>query len=122
MLRTIIATVLNLPWNLGGLLFGLASFPKKLSLQSGALVLGVKSLWWAKVLPNYKSVRAVTIGQMVLIGPNAKPQDLSHELIHVEQVIRSPFIQPVLYVIETLRYGYKYNKYEKEAYARQDSL
>lgn len=57
-------------------------------------------------------------GHVVQLGSNALATDLAHELVHVEQAIRQPFVKPFLYEIETLKHGYRQNKYEREAYNR----
>lgn len=66
--------------------------------------------------------RAVANGHCVQLGPHILENDLAHELIHVEQAIRQPFIHPFLYVWETQRHGYRYNKYEIEAYDKSASI
>jgi hypothetical protein len=60
----------------------------------------------------------MTVGHTVLLGRQLLAHDLEHELVHVEQAIREPFIHPFLYILESFRYGYKDNKYEREAYRR----
>lgn len=68
-----------------------------------------------------KSVRAATICQVVILTDKTIKNDLEHELIHVEQALRTPFIHPILYQLELINKGYKNNKYEVEAYARSKS-
>lgn len=116
--------MLNLPWSLYGTALAVVSIPRNIHVHKkrGAIVFTVGSLWWAKVLPGYKNVRAVTIGQVILLGKALDPHDLQHELIHVDQAVRTPLLQPILYAFETTRFGYKNNKYEKEAYNRQEDL
>jgi len=65
-----------------------------------------------------KNARAMAIGSVVLLGSNALDKDLEHELVHVEQSQRMPFIFPILYYIELFRRGYRNNKYEYEAYSK----
>lgn len=60
----------------------------------------------------------MAVGHTVILNPRVEDKDLEHELIHVEQFIRSPFIFPLLNLIELLRSGYRKNKYEDEAYTR----
>lgn len=119
-----ISFLLNLPWTILGLLAGIVSVPRKFSLNGKpyAFVLTVKSFWWYVWLPNMKGARAMAIGQTVLLGPNILQNDLEHELIHVEQAIRVPLVHPVLYTIETMRKGYRQNKYEVEAYDRAGNI
>lgn len=69
-----------------------------------------------------KGVRACTIGNIAMEGRNLLPRDLEHELIHIEQAQRQPFIYPLLYAYQSLRYGYRDNKYEKEAYGKSGSV
>ncbi|GMU74262.1 MAG: hypothetical protein AMXMBFR44_4590 [Candidatus Campbellbacteria bacterium] len=61
-------------------------------------------------------------GNVVQLAPTADEKDLEHELVHVKQYERAPLIHPLLYFIETLRYGYKQNKYEVEAYEKAGNL
>jgi hypothetical protein len=46
-------------------------------------------------------------------GARADNPDLEHELIHVRQAEKEPFIFPILYSLETKN---RANKYEVEAY------
>ncbi len=115
----IIATILNLPWTFLGILLALASVPAHLSFRRpGAMVIRVRSFWWQSWLKGRKGVRAMSIGSVVILGGNLLENDLEHEIIHVEQALRRPFIHPVLYMYQSLRYGYRQNKYEIEAYEK----
>ena len=69
-----------------------------------------------------KGVRAMAMGNVILLGPNILDKDLEHELVHIKQYQREPFIHPLLYAIELLRFGYKNNKYEQEAYGRAGNV
>jgi hypothetical protein len=114
----IIAFILNLPHTLIGLLI--------------APVLGIKDVHWNKTPPAvvfhvrntslfdfpYKGWRGMAIGHVVLLNPREEKNDLEHELIHVEHMIKEPLIHPLLYQYECLRKGYRYNKYEDECYTR----
>ena len=113
-----ISTLLNLSWNIVGIVAALFSFPKivRFDLKRFAIVFTVKDIWWMK-----KSVRAATICQVVILTDKTIKNDLEHELIHVEQALRTPFIHPILYQLELINKGYKNNKYEVEAYARSKS-
>lgn len=123
MIKLLFSSILNIPWNLSGILFAVISVPTRAQIHRPyALVFTVKSLWWAKLLPSYREVRAVTIGQVVLLGGEVKQRDLQHELAHVAQAVRAPLVQPVLYTVETIRFGYRSNKYEKEARAQERAL
>jgi len=69
-----------------------------------------------------KNARAMSIGHVVLLGPEIEDKDLEHELVHVEQYIREPIIHPILYYIELLGKGYRKNKYEDEAYKKAGNI
>ena len=86
-----------------------------------AFVIHVHSFWWQTWLPSHRGVRASSIGNVILLGDNLQPNDLEHELVHVQQYEQRPFIQAFLYTIETLRHGYRKNKYEVEAYEQAGS-
>lgn len=115
-----IAFILNLPWTLIGIIAGLISLPRKVTIQLHplAIIFRVRSFWWYKWMPGVAKVRAMTNGHVIQLGPLEQPKDLEHELVHVEQFIREPFIHPVLYVFEGRKNGYRKNKYEDEAYER----
>jgi hypothetical protein len=57
-------------------------------------------------------------GNIVLLGSNALTNDLEHELVHVEQFEKYPLIQPILYMLESIRHGYLNNRFEREAYEK----
>ncbi len=122
-MQTFIGYLLNLPWMLCGLLAVILSGPQSVSINKKpwALVFKVKSLWWYQWLPGYAKTRAIVNGYCVQLGPRADEADLLHELIHVEQYIREPFIHPFLYIIESWKHGYRANRYEEEAYTRSGS-
>lgn len=112
--------ILNFPWTLAGFISALFSIPTKfaISRQPFAVVVSVKSFWWIQYKKGYKGVRASAIGQIILLGPKADEKDKKHELVHVEQHIRRPLIQPFLYAWENHKRGYRKNKYEVEAYTK----
>ncbi len=118
-----ISFILNIPWTLAAVICSLVSLPYKLEINKKpfAFILFVKSFWWYSWLPGMKGVRAMALGQTVLLGPDADSKDRIHELIHVEQSIREPFVHPFLYRIESLKTGYRNNKYEVEAYTKSGS-
>ena len=64
----------------------------------------------------------MAMGNVILLGPNILDKDLEHELVHIKQYQREPFIHPILYAIELLKFGYRNNKYEKEAYGRAGNV
>ncbi len=116
--------LLNFPWSVLGVLFAIISFPKNLIFLKSpkAIIFNVKSFWWYKWLPGMKWARAMAIGNIVLLGEKILDKDLEHELVHVEQFEREPLIHPFLYQYQNLVYGYKENKYEKEAYSKAGNL
>lgn len=69
-------------------------------------------MWWME------HARSVTIGYTVLVGEKTRTLDLKHEVIHLKQYRRAPFIHPFLYYWEIIRKGYGNNKYEEEAYSQ----
>lgn len=117
-----IGFILNIPYTIVGLAVALMSIPTVVSFRKNpdAFVLKVKKFWW--VFGYLKNVRAMAIGQIVLLGPDIKDKDLEHELVHVEQNQQRPFIQPILYCIELVLKGYRNNKYEDEAYRRAGNI
>jgi hypothetical protein len=116
----ILAFILNLPWNTIGLLLAIISLPYKMTLTKKplAFVFHVRAFWWQTWLQSHKGVRASSIGNVVLLGNRLLSKDLEHELVHVLQYEQRPFIQAFLYVLETIRHGYRNNKYEIEAYEK----
>ncbi len=119
-LTNLIAVLLNTPWTLLGIMGGLLSGPGRVTFSKNppAVVIQAKSFWWLQWLPGYKGVRAATLGNTVILSNKLLEHDLEHEYIHIEQAMRRPFIHPILYSIESLRYGNKNNHYEQEAYHR----
>ncbi|OGN08128.1 MAG: hypothetical protein A3J46_06295 [Candidatus Yanofskybacteria bacterium RIFCSPHIGHO2_02_FULL_41_11] len=117
-----IGFILNFPYTLAGLVVGLVSKPVGIRFikKPHALIINVKHFWWA--IGYLKDARAMTIGHVVLLGPNLENKDLEHELIHVEQYQRTPLVQPLLYYIEFIRRGYINNKYEQEAYRKASNV
>jgi hypothetical protein len=117
-----IGFVVNIPYTIVGFVIALISVPTRISfrVRPYAIVLNVKKFWW--VTGYMKNARAMTIGHVVMLGPNCKDKDLEHELVHVEQNQRMPLIQPILYCIELIQKGYKSNKYENEAYEKAGNI
>jgi hypothetical protein len=66
---------------------------------------------------------AVTLGGTILVHPSVRLDAglLVHELAHVEQWRADPLF-PLRYLAEWLRHGYRGNRYEVEAYARERSF
>lgn len=99
-----------------GLICALFSLPTNIKFikKPYAFIFQVKTFWWT--ISYMKNARAMTVGHVILLGPKTEPLDLEHELIHVKQYEKMPFIFPVLYYLELFKKGYKNNKYEEEAY------
>ncbi len=118
-----IAFILNLPYTIIGLLGAMLSVPCKIAVTQRplAIVVNIRSFWWYHWLPGKKNVRAITNGHVIQLGPAIFDKDREHELIHVEQYEREPFIHPFLYVWQSFKHGYRKNKYEDEAYTRSGS-
>lgn len=121
---TYLALILNIPWTIIGLFSGLISIPTKIEFLSTpkAIVLHVYSFWWYSWLPKAKGVRGMAIGNIVLLGRNVLKGDLEHELVHISQFEKEPLIHPFLYEYENMKYGYRNNKYEKEAYKKAGNI
>lgn len=83
-----------------------------------SLIFHTRNLWWYCWIPGKKGSRAITVGNIILLSPYSQPHDLDHELIHSYQAYKEPFIHPLLYFVESLRHGYRKNKYEVEAYEK----
>ncbi len=111
-----IAILLNGAWSLLALAAAIISIPYKIQFHSSplAIVISVRSFWWKRA----RGVRATTAGSVILCGPKLESHDIEHELVHIEQYCREPFIHPFLYLYQSWKYGYRNNKYEIEAYAR----
>ena len=120
----LVTFILNIPWTLIGLGAAFISLPKKFSINKNpfALIIYVRSFWFLSWMSFYKGVRGMALGNVVLLGRNSFPNDLEHELVHVRQSEKAPLVQPFLYFIETIKNGYKNNKYEVEAYSTTNSV
>jgi hypothetical protein len=101
---SLLSSILSMPYKL------------KLNMKPLALIVYVRSFWWYSWVPGQKGVRAMALGNVVLMSKKTLAKDLAHELVHVVQHQREPFIHPFLYAVETIRHGYRQNKYEDEAY------
>lgn len=117
---TALKITLNLPWTILGLVLGLISIPRKVGMRKKpfAIVISVRSFWW---MP-YSGVRGTTNGNTILLGPNLETKDLEHEIVHVTQYSRWPFIFAFMYTLETFRHGSRNNKYELEAYKTASNI
>lgn len=118
-----LAFILNLPWTIILLLAVVISLPRGLSLRFTplAIIINVHSFWYYQYIPSQKGVQAMTLGDVILLGPRLLDNDLRHELVHISQYEKAPFIHPLLSFVETLRYGYVHNKYEVQAYSISNS-
>lgn len=116
--------LLNSPWSLLGIVCAIISVPRKLTFSNNpkAVIFTVKNFWWYTWIPGMKGVRAMALGNIVLLGENILDKDLEHELVHIQQFEREPFIHLFLYQYQNLVYGYKENKYEKEAYHKAGNV
>ncbi len=112
------AYLLNLPLTLIGVLVALLLIPERFSLNKKPLALIINVKRDSFGFGYLKGWRGMTVGHTVILNPRVEEKDLEHELVHVEQQIRQPFIQPILYALELRRSGYRNNKYEVEAYRR----
>lgn len=133
--RKIFLVVLNLPYTLLGIMVAFVSVPRQVYLYESVLVIAVRELWWTRILLWWKKdlttdikkrgAKGVALGHLVLVGSwlskEEKMKVILHESIHVEQHERYPLVFPLIYWIETLRYGYVGNRFEKEAYERSDT-
>lgn len=113
-----VAFVLHIPYTIFGLIVSLFLLPNSIRLNRKPFALIIKVRRESFGFGYMKGWRGMTVGHVVILNPREEEKDLEHELIHVEQQIRTPLIQPVLYTIELLRKGYRNNRYEEEAYSR----
>lgn len=101
----VIAYILNIPWTLIGLFLAFISIPKRIRFIGGAIVFDVRSFWWANLTWYMKGnkVRGITNGNVISLGPLEEENDLYHELIHVQQYMRLPFVYPFFYAAEVMK-------------------
>lgn len=123
MIRRTIAIILNFPAAIPGIIGALLSVPRKVVIASKpfAVIFYVRSFWWWQWLPGQSKTRGMANSWCIQLGPTADDADLAHELVHVEQAERHPFIFPFLYMMESKKSGYRNNKFEEEAYSRSGS-
>jgi len=119
-MKKYIGIILNFPISIPGFIGALLSGPKRVAFSKKpfAIIFYVRNFWWWQWLPGQKGVRGMANGWVVQLGPHELPGDLEHELVHVEQAERAPFIHFFKYWLENRRMGYRANKYEVEAYDR----
>lgn len=108
--------LLNLPYTIVGILAAVVCLPYSVSFHSQpyAIIFKVHKCWWA--IGFYKKMRAATTGHVILLTDKMTKNDLEHEIIHVRQYQKYPFIFPILYYYETWKKGYRNNRFEDEAY------
>lgn len=63
---------------------------------------------------------AFTLGPIIFIRPNSSEGLYQHELVHVKQFWNQPFTFWIKYLYYLLKYGYRDNPFEVEAYKVQD--
>lgn len=126
----IIRIILNLPWTILGMLSSLISVPQRVSIKFHpfSIIVYVRKIWWeifsrvpTNPITGKRTVGGHTVGNCIILNIDRTkefPKIIDHERVHVEQFIRYPFIFPLLYFIENIRYGYIKNRFEKEAYER----
>lgn len=120
-MRTLLASILNLPHTLIGIIIAVFLQPLSVRVNKKPVALVFKVKRDSFGFGYLKGWRGMTVGQTVILNTREEERDLEHELVHVEQQIKVPLIQPFLYVFEILRVGYRNNKYEIEAYDRSGS-
>ena len=114
-----IVFVLNLPWSLAGLFYSLLMLPRNIKTDKlqFVMVLRVRRLWINEVVLR-RRVRGFTLGNTILLSDVADNNTYDHEIVHVRQFMKEPFIFPLFYCFEFIKHGYQNSKYEKEAYQR----
>ncbi len=119
-----ISFILNLPWTVCGFIGAILSLPVGLTFSKKpfAFVFKVKSFWWYNWQKGMKGIRGMANGSVVQLGPTADEKDLAHELVHVEQYQREPFVHLFRYWNQSRKFGYRNNKYEVEAYGRAGNI
>jgi len=118
-----IAFVLNLPWSLAGLFYSLLMLPRNIKTDKlqFVIVVRVKRLWINEIFLRRK-VKGFVLGNTVLLSDVADSDTYDHEIVHVGQFIKAPFIFPLLYCFESIKNGYQCNQYEKEACQQSNKL
>lgn len=70
---------------------------------------------------NKTNILGITLWPFIIVRPNVTKETINHELIHIEQQ-KELFIIPfyILYLWWSLKYGYRNNPLEEEAYNYQN--
>lgn len=118
MLIRLLKYVLNVPYTLLGLYNLLFCFPYKIQLAKDALVF--RSITCGLVHFGFPKVRGFAIGNIAIVRRNEPKEIVSHELVHIEQYMKYPFIFGLMYLYE-LKKGYWNNRFEIEAYERTNT-
>lgn len=86
--------------------------PEGVVFREGSLVPAIGGLLARMEAP----AAAVTLRRTIVVNPGVRLSRrlLAHELAHVRQWEEDPLF-PVRYTLETLRNGYRENRYEREA-------
>lgn len=81
-------------------------------MREGRLIPAIGG-WLARM---NRPAAAVTLGHTIIVHPRARLSErlLRHELVHVRQWREDPLF-PLRYTLETMRRGYRENRYEHEA-------
>ena len=112
----IVSFFLNLPWSLFGLFYGFITVPRK--METGtlylALIVKVRRLWINELFLGHR-VKGCPLGNVVLLSDAADSSTYNHEVVHLEQFTRIPLLFPLFYILESMKSGYRANKYEKLA-------
>ncbi len=113
-----ISFLLNLPYTLAGILFALIHVPKSIKWDKShqAIICSVRASF--PVFWLLKGWRGITMGNAIVLNLRGQELVLKHELVHIRQYKKFPFIFPFMYALEILIHGYRENKYEKEAYEK----
>ena len=121
-MKSSISFILNLPFTLIGLILAMIAISYKIKILKNpiAIVFKVKSFWWT--FGYFKKARAITIGNVIMLSPKELKNDYKHEIIHVRQYERYPFIFPIFYYYEMVKRGYRMNRFEDEAYIKSKSF
>ena len=117
-----ISFVLNLPYTLTLFILGVTCGVKYIRFNKNpfAVIIKIRNFWWKGFI--YKNSRAMASGNTILLGPREEEHDLEHELVHVRQFAKLSFVYPIFYIFETLKHGYRNNKFEDEAYRLSGSI
>jgi hypothetical protein len=107
--------ILNIPWTILGFLSALICLIYKIETDKrGFIKVFVKRLWITEIFLGRRTYGLV-LGNVIILSQYANEQILIHEMIHVKQFEKMPFIFPILYLYENYKNGYEKNKYEIEA-------